>query len=148
MCKRVIIEDRRSRTSDEDTPEVKRLEKELAESTDPKERKEIREELKAARFKQGSRDAAGGFQEGDRVWGNPITTGLGIGTIKGKVEQVLNGQVHVIENGTGKRYVFHPSNVHLSSRDVGGTSTVASIDKTQDTVIKAGKRTVVIHRPA
>jgi hypothetical protein len=38
------------------TPEVKRLEKELAESTDPAERKEIREELKAAKFKAQTKD--------------------------------------------------------------------------------------------
>lgn len=48
-----VVRPGRSLGSDEDTPEVKRLEKELATSTDPKERREIREELKAAKFKQG-----------------------------------------------------------------------------------------------
>jgi len=90
----------------------------------------------ATRITVPSRDLASAkdaVKEGDKVWAMGIG-GYG-GKIKGEVEGVYNGQVHVIENGTGKRFIFHPANVHLSSGD-----------SVKDTVIKAGKRTVIIHQ--
>jgi hypothetical protein len=52
-----------------DTPEVIRLRKELAASKDPKERKEIREELKAAEFKQGGK-TTDGVAKGSATFGH------------------------------------------------------------------------------